>query len=189
MAVGRGAHPQRSIVHLHSPFSHDACDGMGLVDGTVNESCLADLRDALCRVHVDVAFITDHPDYAAEHSFSDLLLRRDGDQPIEVDGTTVGNRIVCSDGHTVDWMFGVEDELMPLGSHEVPAGIYRWLPPQWNPADRPRADPMALSTWAKYWKVPKSKVGFLTTQLRTSGPILPNSNSCPSSFARPIYFS
>ena len=82
---------------------------MGLVDGALNESCLADLRDALCRVHVDVAFITDHPDYAAEHAFSDLLLRRDGDQPIEVDGTTVGNRIVCSDGHTVDWMFGVED--------------------------------------------------------------------------------
>ena len=28
----RGFTPQRGIVHLHSPYSHDACDGDGLID-------------------------------------------------------------------------------------------------------------------------------------------------------------
>ena len=49
--------------------------------------------------------------------------------------------------------------------------------------------PGSLSTWAKYWKALRSKVGFLTTQLSTSGPILPNSNSYISSLASPMYFS
>src|SRR5687768_16796753 len=36
----------RGIIHLHSPFSHDACDGDGYVDGVLDEACLADLGAA-----------------------------------------------------------------------------------------------------------------------------------------------
>ena len=38
---------RRSIVHLHSTHSHDACDGDPRVDGEVNAPCLASLRAAL----------------------------------------------------------------------------------------------------------------------------------------------
>src|SRR5690606_32970693 len=57
----RGRAVARAIVHLHSPLSHDACDGMGWADGALaDEACLASLRDALCALRVDVAMLTDH---------------------------------------------------------------------------------------------------------------------------------
>lgn len=105
----------RSIIHLHSPYSHDACDGNGFVDGVLNEPCLDDLRAALCDTRIDAAFITDHPAHAAEHSFEDLLLARDNDTVIEDSGRVIGNQIHCPNGHRVEWYPGVEDALMPIG--------------------------------------------------------------------------
>lgn len=105
---------QRAIVHLHSPYSHDACDGEGLVDGHPDPDCLEDLRQGLCAVSADVAFATDHPAYAAFQPYQDLLLAREGDTPITVDGDGVGNRIACGGGRSVAWLPGIEDELMPV---------------------------------------------------------------------------
>src|SRR5687768_9193592 len=52
----RGLSIGRTIIHLHSPYSHDACDGKGFVDGALADAeCLAHFRDALCRLHVDMA--------------------------------------------------------------------------------------------------------------------------------------
>ena len=51
MGTWRGLQPARGIVHLHSPYSHDACDNMPrdpLPLGAPNEACLDDLRSALC---------------------------------------------------------------------------------------------------------------------------------------------
>lgn len=118
----RGTVARRAIVHLHSPWSHDACDGDPQPDGVVNEPCLDDLRAGLCDVRVDVAFVTDHPAEAAFQPYADLFHHREGDTWVEEDGVAVGNRIACDDGHTVTWLPGIEDELMPLSLDRQVAG-------------------------------------------------------------------
>lgn len=106
---------RRGIAHLHSPYSHDACDGAGLIDGAPNEPCLADLREALCSTAQDFAFVTDHPAYMAYQPFEDLLLTRGEDERVDRDGAPIANVMVCEDGGRTLWMPGFEDELMPLG--------------------------------------------------------------------------
>jgi hypothetical protein len=102
---------KRGIIHLHSPWSHDACDGNGLPDGSPDATCLAHLRDALCDLSMDFAMLTDHPAHAAYQPYEDLLLPRG--QDTTVDG--VANRIACADGRGVLALPGIEDELMPVG--------------------------------------------------------------------------
>ncbi len=101
---------RRGIIHLHSHYSHDACDNDPMPGGVPNEACLASLRHGLCSTSMDFAMITDHPTHAAEQEWSDLLLSRDGDEV--VDG--IANRILCPDGHRVLTLPGIEDELMPI---------------------------------------------------------------------------
>lgn len=107
--------PLRSIVHLHSAWSHDACDGDPLPDGEPNQPCLDDLRTGLCETHVDVAFLTDHPAHAATATYEELFHAREGDRWVEVAGQKRGLVITCDDGHEVLWLPGIEDELMPVG--------------------------------------------------------------------------
>lgn len=126
-AAPRGFTAERAIVHLHSPWSHDACDGNPLPDGVVNEPCLADLRFGLCEARIDVAFVTDHPAYAADQTFDDLFHHRDGDDWLDAAGAPsadarVANAIHCDDGHTVTWLPGIEDELMPVALDRQVAG-------------------------------------------------------------------
>lgn len=104
----------RGIIHLHSHYSHDACDGDPMPGGVPDEACLQDLRFGLCANAIDYAFITDHPAHAAYAPFEDLLLHRDGDT--EIDG--IANAINCGNGHSVVTMPGIEDELMPVGLKE-----------------------------------------------------------------------
>jgi hypothetical protein len=119
----RGWTERRAIVHLHSPWSHDACDGEGLLDGTndydgaPNPDCLADLRSGLCDTHVDLAFLTDHPSYSAWQPYDELFMAQAGDERVPN-----GNLLHCDDGHTVLWMPGVEDELMPVSLDRQVAG-------------------------------------------------------------------
>ena len=101
---------KRGLVHLHSPYSHDACDGNGMPDGGINEECLQHQRDGLCATRMDFAFMTDHPDFAADQVYGDMLLPREDDELL-VDG----KRMTCADGHVVTLMPGIEDELMPIG--------------------------------------------------------------------------
>ncbi len=102
---------KRGIIHLHSPFSHDACDGDPMPDGVPREDCLADLRAGLCADAIDFAFLTDHPAQAAYQPYADLMLNRDDDE--DVDG--IAKRLHCDTGTTTLWMPGIEDELMPIG--------------------------------------------------------------------------
>jgi len=102
---------RRGIIHLHSHYSHDACDGDPMPGGVPDEDCLADLRSGLCTNAMDFAMITDHPAHAAEQEWEDLLLSREGDEVVD----DVANRIACPDGHRVLTMPGIEDELMPVG--------------------------------------------------------------------------
>ena len=99
----------RGIIHLHSPYSHDACDGDGYVDGAVDEACLADLRHALCTTRMDFAALTDHDAYMDTQPFDDLFLLRDDDVRVGA-----ASRITCDDGHQVLWTVGGENPLMPI---------------------------------------------------------------------------
>ncbi len=118
----RGLRDLRSIVHLHSPWSHDACDGDPQPDGATNQPCRADLRAGLCATRIDVAFVTDHPAHAAAQPYEDLFHHRDGDTWVDEGGAHVANRVACEDGHAVTWVPGIEDELMPVALHRQVAG-------------------------------------------------------------------
>ena len=106
----------RGIIHLHSPYSHDACDGNPMPGGEPNLSCMADLRAGLCTTGMDFAFLTDHPAHAADQDFDNLSWIEAGDEPILApSGRTTANVMACPDGHTTLVMPGIEDELMPVG--------------------------------------------------------------------------
>ncbi|MFM2161925.1 MAG: hypothetical protein RLZZ383_1437 [Pseudomonadota bacterium] len=115
----RGWLDRRAVFHLHSPYSHDACDGQGWVDGVMDTDCEADLRAALCDASYDVAFVTDHPDYGDAQPFEALFHAREGDVWVTDDaGRRYALDVTCPDGHVVQWRAGFEDELMPVGLHD-----------------------------------------------------------------------
>jgi hypothetical protein len=117
MSAPEGKQWRRSIVHLHSTHSHDACDGTPrLPDGSYNTPCQESLRAALCKVRVDYAFLTDHRDLMARTPFLDLLQidPSRGDRVIERDGEAVAGVLVCPDGFKVTTTVGMETQAMPL---------------------------------------------------------------------------
>jgi hypothetical protein len=115
MGGRRGLSPARGIVHLHSPYSHDACDNNPRdTSGKPNEPCLADLRAALCTDQIDFAALTDHDDSMADEEFTTLFNMRGTDQPIMRGADQVGSRMTCDDGHQVVFTVGGENELMPI---------------------------------------------------------------------------
>jgi hypothetical protein len=110
IGVRRGLVPARGIVHLHSPYSHDACDGDPRPGGgAVDEDCLADLRAALCATRMDYAALTDHDDTMADESFDTLFSLRTTDERVGA-----ASRMTCPDGHRVLITVGGENELMPI---------------------------------------------------------------------------
>jgi hypothetical protein len=117
MGPWRTLEPARGIIHLHSPYSHDACDGEGRDEetGALDEACLADLRAALCETRMDYAALTDHDATMADEAFEDLLLVRGDDQLVrdELD-QPVANRIACAGGHRVLLTVGSENPYMPI---------------------------------------------------------------------------
>ena len=121
----RGLTPVRGLIHLHSPLSHDACDGQGYREetGTIDEDCLADLRAALCTMRIDFAALTDHDDFFADQEFEETYLARGSDELVRnTNGDAVASRITCEDGHEVLWTVGSENSLMPVMLDGHPAG-------------------------------------------------------------------
>lgn len=113
----RGLVPARGIVHLHSPYSHDACDGKPRdpVTNAPNEPCLADLRAALCTTRIDFAALTDHDASMAEEDFATLFSPRGGDVAVRgANGKQIASRMTCDDGHQVLFSVGGENTLMPV---------------------------------------------------------------------------
>src|SRR5262245_27226033 len=80
-ADSRGLRRVRGIIHLHSVYSHDACDGEPLPNGRPAQQCFQDLRDGLCRTHQDFALLTDHAASMCDHDWEDLFVPRPGDEP------------------------------------------------------------------------------------------------------------
>jgi hypothetical protein len=110
---------RRVITHLHSPYSWDACDKVGITGGVLNASCLKNLRLALCANRIDYAFVTDHPDAMASYEFSDLVLSQSGDTVLSTAGKPYGNRVGdCVNGAQPVILPGYESRLMPLGMTE-----------------------------------------------------------------------
>lgn len=122
LAPLRGRRLARSIVHLHSPLSHDACDGEGWVDGALaDEACLANFRGALCSLRIDAAMVTDHAPHLNEVPFADGLWLDSMDEPIaEAGGEPYASRMGCEDAHRVLLTVGSENALMPLGLRRHP---------------------------------------------------------------------
>jgi len=122
----RGWTTARGIVHLHSPYSHDACDNAPRdVSGVPNEPCLTDLRTALCTDHIDFAALTDHDDSMADEEFPTLFNMRGSDQPVlNAGGQQIASRMFCDNGHEVIWSVGGENDVMPVMlDHHVPGTI------------------------------------------------------------------
>lgn len=116
----RGLVPARGIVHLHSVYSHDACDGAPRDgSGVPNEPCLQDLRTALCTDRIDFANLTDHDGSMADEAFGTLFNMRGSDQPVldPATGDQIASRMTCDDGHQVLWTVGGENDLMPIMLH------------------------------------------------------------------------
>jgi hypothetical protein len=125
MEERRGLSPLRGVVHLHSPYSHDACDGEPRApDGTVDQDCLQHLRDALCETRMDFAALTDHDDSMADEEWGGaLFLEAEGDELVlGVDGSPIANRMSCEGGHRVLLSVGSENELMPIMLDRHPDG-------------------------------------------------------------------
>jgi hypothetical protein len=121
----RGFRIARTVLHLHSPYSYDACDKKGLEGGVVNEACLGDLRSALCMDRIDAAFLSDHPNHMADYAFSDLLLSRGTDRVVTGASGSLSNLISgCANGHEPLVSVGFESRLMTLGmDHHAPGDV------------------------------------------------------------------
>jgi len=79
----RGHVAVRTIVHLHSAYSHDGCDEHGLdADGRPDMDCVRRMKRALCGERIGVAFMTDHPSHMRDQDFADLLYGEDGDEVV-----------------------------------------------------------------------------------------------------------
>ena len=91
----------RGVMHVHSVYSHDACDGNGLPGGMRNTACWNDLRAAICSVKLDFVGLTDHPDFMRDYPLADELLfdAAKGDEAIMDGAQMVANRLKCDDGH------------------------------------------------------------------------------------------
>lgn len=124
----RGFVEARVIAHLHSAFSHDACDEAGLdEDGKPNWTCVQHMKDALCLEGIDVAFMTDHPSYLRDQPFEDLLYGdvESGDIILRDEaGEPWGVTYMCPDGQG-----GFDGQARLLvgfeGTHTMPLGIRR----------------------------------------------------------------
>lgn len=119
----RGRRVLRSIVHLHSPLSHDACDGAGWADGALADAeCLQHFRDGICALRLDAVMLTDHAPHVEEASFEQALWIEGDDEPVtDASGAVIASRLVCPDGHRVLVTVGSENTLMPLALSRHPA--------------------------------------------------------------------
>ena len=117
ISLAPGPRWYRVQTHLHGPYSYDSCDDHGLnPDGSVNQECERDLKDALCANHVDFAFLTDHPGNLNRANYPSVLLARSGDELIHHrSGRAIATRVKCSPGFASVIAPGMEGTLLALG--------------------------------------------------------------------------
>jgi hypothetical protein len=127
-AEARGWRKVRSIAHLHSAFSHDACDNwISDHPGEVSATCIDQLRAGICESGLDVAFLSDHPAHMREYDFSKLLLTRTGDTLVGPNGAPYANVMRCPDGPVP-----AHDAVIAVGyesTHDMVAGLHNHFGP------------------------------------------------------------
>ena len=114
----RGFLDRKGLIHAHSAYSHDACDGAPVDEnGERDLVCLQDFRDGLCAAKHDFVFLTDHSDSFANTPFENALLHQEeaGDRWIFRDDEPVASWASCAGGHQSLMMAGNEGALMPVG--------------------------------------------------------------------------
>ncbi|RMG16926.1 MAG: hypothetical protein D6729_10035 [Deltaproteobacteria bacterium] len=115
----RGYLDRRGLIHAHSVYSHDACDGEPRDPETdaIDEQCLDDFRQGLCATQHDFIFLSDHSESFARSEFPDVLLHRasEGDVLLEREGRPVANWLHCQSGWQSLVMAGAETKYMPVG--------------------------------------------------------------------------
>jgi hypothetical protein len=106
----------RTLIHLHTPYSYDACDKKGLnEDGTPNLECLGHFRNGLCANRVDFALLTDHPKSMGSTGFQSLLLAGGNDTLAPDSSAPIFNQLSdCNNGHQPQLSVGFEGQLMPV---------------------------------------------------------------------------
>lgn len=114
---------RRSIIHIHSNFSHDACDNKPFKDGKPNELCYKDFLASFCDLNTDIVFVTEHADSMANFPFEDIWHSQAGDTPIMEEGQQTGVIRTCGNGHRVHFYLGAENNLMPIGLTKHPAAL------------------------------------------------------------------
>ena len=116
----RGFVEARGLIHAHSVYSHDACDGEPWdASFNINEPCYDDLRRGICQAKHDFVMLSDHRELFTDTEFPDVLLYREelGDQLVMRGGGPVASWMSCPDGEAPALiMAGCEpSDLMPVG--------------------------------------------------------------------------
>lgn len=114
----RGFLDRKGLVHAHSIYSHDACDGKPHDDaGVYNQVCLADFRRDICTAKHDFVFLSDHGDSFRDNPFPDVLLYRPalGDSLVAHGSGPTANQLACPGTDPVLIMAGTETATMPVG--------------------------------------------------------------------------
>jgi hypothetical protein len=124
-ASARGLLDRKGLIHAHSVYSHDACDGDPQPDGGINQPCFEDFRRDLCRAKHDFVFLTDHSTHFSSGEFPDVLLYRAdrGDQLVTHGAGPTANWAACPDAPPALVMAGAETSpMMPVGLEAHVAG-------------------------------------------------------------------
>lgn len=116
----------RGLIHAHSVYSHDACDGEPWDEATdaINEPCFQDFRRDMCRVAHDFVMLTDHGERFSRTEFPESLLYRAerGDELVERAAEPVANWARCEPEDAPEGAYGQvlvlagnESAMMPVG--------------------------------------------------------------------------
>lgn len=116
----RGWVDLRGLIHAHSVYSHDACDGMPVVNGMRDPVCFDDFRRGLCQSKHDFVMLTDHNTSFSDTPYPDALLYRAerGDALVMHDGHPAASWAGCPDNSHALILAGTESGTMPVGLEE-----------------------------------------------------------------------
>jgi len=116
----RGQLDLRGLIHAHTVYSHDACDGEPRDGdtGPINEECFDDFRRSMCVAQHNFIMLSDHRTSFGRTEFPEVLLYRPerGDELVERADIATANWASCPDGEPLLLMAGNESaESMPVG--------------------------------------------------------------------------
>ncbi len=114
-AAARGLLDRKGLVHAHSVYSHDACDGKPIDEqGNIDRACLDQFRKAICDSKLDFVFLTDHRGAFADHEYPDVVLH-DASRGDRLEEAGRANWATCTGRDAVLVMAGTESGTTPVG--------------------------------------------------------------------------